>query len=181
MLNPDSPKLLAVAVANRGYVRGEVSFSVRRTAYATHSSVDLIALLKGYANGLPGEVRKEMGKDFVRWSKEAVGGSLKTEIWDKYRKDGMEVQSRETKWKSSWDGWDGLEGWDGLHGLDDLRGMGGLDGTDGLEVTGGVTIGTANMKEQKDTLDRFEWLGKKEAKTILGSEAGAVAATGVVE
>jgi len=91
MQNPNSPRLLGVAVANRGYVEGEVNFSVRKTAYAAEMDVDLVALLKGYASTLPSDTRKRMGEGFVWRHKEATKGSLETGIWERYRSEGMKI------------------------------------------------------------------------------------------
>ena len=79
--NPKWPRLLAVAVANRGYVEGKVNFSVRRTAYAAEMDVDLVALLKEYASMLPRDTRRRMGEDFAWGHRELTGGSLEAGVW----------------------------------------------------------------------------------------------------
>ncbi|KAF8427431.1 hypothetical protein EV426DRAFT_640691 [Tirmania nivea] len=85
------PRLLALAVANREYMQGKVSFSVRSTAYAAERDVDLIALLKEYADKLPSGAREKMGEGFVRGNKGSPGGALEAELWERYRTEGMRI------------------------------------------------------------------------------------------
>ncbi|KIP03310.1 hypothetical protein PHLGIDRAFT_111054 [Phlebiopsis gigantea 11061_1 CR5-6] len=81
-----SPKLQIVMVANSGYTPGLVNFSCRiarcARGRANEPDIDIIALLKSYALREPG-LSKAMGDDFARGHKQASGGIVRTEQFEK--------------------------------------------------------------------------------------------------
>ncbi len=82
-----SKDLLAVCVANRGYMPGRVHFSCRipknrRDDAGTEREVNIINLLKEYA-ALDPELEPKLLKDsFANGHKEASGGALPVDLWD---------------------------------------------------------------------------------------------------
>lgn len=81
-----SPKLQVVMVANSGYTPGRTHFSCRvaRCAHARSGEpdVDIISILKEYAARSPGLV-EAMGSDFARGHKQASGGIVEVEQFEK--------------------------------------------------------------------------------------------------
>lgn len=69
-------------VANTGYTPGLTHFSCRIARCARGPEVDIIALLKDYAAREPG-LAKAMGDDFARGHKQASGGMVATEQFEK--------------------------------------------------------------------------------------------------
>ncbi|KAJ6439383.1 putative dhh family protein [Purpureocillium lavendulum] len=72
-----SAKLEVVLVANEGYLPGMVNFSCRipRSARAREPPVDIIATLRGLADGAAdATLRARLGESFARGHKEASGG-----------------------------------------------------------------------------------------------------------
>ena len=94
-----SAKLVAVGVANTGYIKGKVNFSCR-LARRNHlsKSTNLIELLKEYASKTE-SLRSMLLRDdedlhFARGHREASGGSLDPELWDEFCRDGLEILER---------------------------------------------------------------------------------------
>lgn len=92
-MNPEQPKLLAVACANTNYAPGQVHFSVRRTAWASapEQDVDLIALLKEYTERMSPEDRALLGESFARGYKDAIAGVLDVQSWEVYNRKGLKT------------------------------------------------------------------------------------------
>lgn len=92
-MNPEKPKLLAVACANNKYAPGQVHFSVRRTAWASapEQDVDLIALLKEYTARMSPEDQALLGENFAKGYKDAIMGVLDLKSWDTYNREGLKA------------------------------------------------------------------------------------------
>ncbi|KAI0762220.1 DHH phosphoesterase [Fomes fomentarius] len=83
------PRLEIVMCANDGYSPGMTNFACRVSRMhklrAGEGGTDIIAILTEYASRVPG-LRNAMGDDFARGHKEAGGGVVKTEdferLWD---------------------------------------------------------------------------------------------------
>ena len=69
-------------VANTGYTPGLTNFSCRVARSARGSDVSIIALLKDYAVRAPG-LTEAMGHDFARGHKQASGGIVPTEQFER--------------------------------------------------------------------------------------------------
>jgi hypothetical protein len=73
-------------VANTGYTPSMTHFSCRVARYAksraNQPEVDIIALLKEYAARSPG-LKDAMGNDFARGHRQASGGIVPTELFEK--------------------------------------------------------------------------------------------------
>jgi hypothetical protein len=93
-----SAKLLAVGVANTGFLPGKVNFSVRLARRNPASqSTNLIQLLKEYAAKTPSLADKLLGREdvgFARGHREASGGVLEVEVWEEFVRDGLEILER---------------------------------------------------------------------------------------
>ncbi|RDX44798.1 DHH phosphoesterase [Lentinus brumalis] len=80
------PRLEVVMCANDGYNAGMTNFACRvaksRKAAAGEGATDIIAILKEYASRIPG-LREAMGDDFARGHKEASGGIVLTEHFER--------------------------------------------------------------------------------------------------
>ncbi|KAI0694467.1 hypothetical protein C8T65DRAFT_666705 [Cerioporus squamosus] len=80
------PRLEVVMCANDGYSGGMTNFACRvarsRKAAAGEGATDIIAILKEYASRVPG-LREAMGDDFARGHKEASGGIVQTEQFER--------------------------------------------------------------------------------------------------
>ncbi|KAF8536062.1 DHH phosphoesterase [Trichophaea hybrida] len=91
--------LKMVLVANDGYIDGRVNFSCR-VVRGKEEVVDVIALLKGYAER-DAWVRDNVGTEFANGHRQASGGGLEREVWERFLEKGLEVEmnskGRETR------------------------------------------------------------------------------------
>ena len=93
-----SAKLLAVGVANTGFLPGKVNFSVRLARRNPASqSTNLIDLLKEYGAKTQSLRAQLLGREdvgFARGHREASGGVLNVEVWEEFVRDGLEILER---------------------------------------------------------------------------------------
>ncbi|KZT24815.1 DHH phosphoesterase [Neolentinus lepideus HHB14362 ss-1] len=94
-----SPRLQVVIAANNGYTPGVMHFSCRIARQARSTvDVNIIDMLRSYADREPG-LREKMGDNFARGHKQASGGIVKIEdferLWDVMTRSETVGENRE--------------------------------------------------------------------------------------